>query len=352
MFIRVIDGNKNQMVLDIKKTQKIKWKGRKLIHFQPELKNLIPSYFKVGVDGELIQCNEEIYQKTKEEYSLGESIKEVGDNEMIYKKEQNVQKLSNEKIEELKKTENSNDLIKIIQSNNKNFEKRNIFSKKKYLDRKNKKYNIRLFIENCDIMNLNNYFFNLFKDYIFLREDSICYFLNHIQITGKEKIFLSENCCGLICSYLLKRAKDENKIYCFDPFAKEINYKKQKALKFMKLKWKVPQFIQQINQKNLDEVDKLDYILLACESDPAGFLSKLDAKMNLNGKVVVYSRFYESAKGVYEFMLNNSYLEIKVRDYFCREYQIFPGRTHPTMTGNSSSGFFITGIKIFRKDKK
>lgn len=353
-FILISDAlNDNQLIFNAKlgKEKKLKWRGRKYMKINDELLEHLPGYFKIERNDKLVRCDSDIYKQIKEDYDLvnekDDKTGQTGNNAEIYLKD-NPQKLTFEQIINLASEKKGDEMVELLKKSNKNFDKRSKISQQKYIKRKEQKYKVILLIEKCTLFNLNTYFLNRYKDYYFLREDCIAYFLNHINLKKNMNFFVHEKTSGILSAYLLKRTDDSNKICLFDPANEycKMNYRKFEAMKFLNLRDKVEKHLTIYNKEKIDNIPFIDHVLIATDFDVLSILQRIDNKLNTNCKVILYSRFYEVIKEIYNYFVKNKFIEIKIHDYFYRIYQVLPQRTHPVMKGNTMSGFIITAYKI------
>ena len=140
--------------LNIDHSTQVKWRKRRidasLLKTAP-----LPGYFIV-IDKRLENYNEQMHMKNREKIVGAEEDEHVILNNMeIRQGRTEVQKLDEQKIEDLRKKESGSELIDIIANNNANFEKRTTFSKQKYIDKKMKKYMIIFYVEEINIHNAN-----------------------------------------------------------------------------------------------------------------------------------------------------------------------------------------------------
>jgi hypothetical protein len=62
---------------------------------------------------------------------------------------------------------------------------------------------------------------------------------------------------------------------------------------------------------------------------------------------VVYCEFIEPlAQSFRELQKQGLAINIRLSDTWMREYQVLPGRTHPSMNMSQNGGFILTGIKL------
>lgn len=63
----------------------------------------------------------------------------------------------------------------------------------------------------------------------------------------------------------------------------------------------------------------------------------------------VISMFCQSMEPLEEagrLMKGKKYLNVRLQDSWCREYQVLHNRTHPLMYMDSSSGYLLTAFKV------
>lgn len=92
---------------------------------------------------------------------------------------------------------------------------------------------------------------------------------------------------------------------------------------------------------------KCDSIVLAVRYDPTATLLSLLQYLAPSSPFVVYCEFIEPLTECF-LQLQKQQLAINLRlsDTWMREYQVLPGRTHPSMNMTQSGGFILTGIKL------
>lgn len=262
-----------------------------------------------------------------------------------------MQKLTDEEIKAFANEEKDPEkIIELITKNNANFDKRTEFSKQKYLEKKNKKYNLIIKIDMCSIRNLNQYFVKDKREYIFPREDFIAYVLNHVHAEDRENVFLFEKSRGLLLAGLVEKIKDFDlsKIMLYHPKMDCVDVGKYESIKYLELGHLIKNKVICVNNSNLCEIkEKINFVVLACDENETFLLDKIEPNLAFNAKVIIFSNFYESATRVYEHLITKKiYANMLLHDYFYREIQAWPMRSHPTMSGNTSSGYIVTGIRI------
>ncbi len=273
-----------------------------------------------------------------------------GNNEQIYLKE-DTQKLTDEAIQNMKTLEdNPEKLIETIAQNNANFQMRFAFSKQKYIDKKEKKHNLILKIERCSVANLNNFYISKHNDYAFTREDSLAFVLNSTYPENGDVVFINEKTRGVITAALLDRISEfeNSKILLFNersPSFDVLRYEAIKLLDLSELGLKKMRFIQKTQLSEVTE--KINFVVIANDGHELEVLKSIDKLLAPNCKVMVFSRYYEVIKEIYEYLgSTKTFANLKFTDYFYRVYQALPMRSHPTMQGNTCSSFFLTAIRV------
>jgi tRNA (adenine-N(1)-)-methyltransferase non-catalytic subunit len=90
-----------------------------------------------------------------------------------------------------------------------------------------------------------------------------------------------------------------------------------------------------------------DSIVLVARYDPTATLLDLLPYLAPSSPFVVYCEFVEPLAACFrELQKQGLAINIRLSDTWMREYQVLPGRTHPSMTMSQSGGYLLTGIKI------
>lgn len=98
---------------------------------------------------------------------------------------------------------------------------------------------------------------------------------------------------------------------------------------------------------------KSDSIILVTRYDPTKTLMALLPFLNPSCPFVIFCEYAEPLTECFR-KLQDEMLAINIRfsDTWAREYQVLPGRTHPSMNMSQSGGFLLTGIKLDEKHGK
>lgn len=75
-------------MIRLKNKNKIKWRGKKILNFESDIVDKIPSYFKTDEKGNLVNCNDDIKDKIINDYK--DDLEMIGDNEEIYRDDKEV----------------------------------------------------------------------------------------------------------------------------------------------------------------------------------------------------------------------------------------------------------------------
>jgi tRNA (adenine-N(1)-)-methyltransferase non-catalytic subunit len=90
-----------------------------------------------------------------------------------------------------------------------------------------------------------------------------------------------------------------------------------------------------------------DSIILVTRYDPTATLLDLLPYLTPSSPFVVFCEFIEPlAQCFRELQKQGLAINIRLSDTWMREYQVLPGRTHPSMSMSQSGGFILTGIKL------
>lgn len=328
-------------------TRKLKWKGKTTLHLTEDLLQSLPGYFKVNRDGQLESYNADIVNKLESEF-MDENLGDLqGNNEKIYRFDE-VQKLTTEDIEQLKKEHQGEDIIELVKRNNQNFEQRFEFSKKKYIEKKQKKYTLFFYIEKCSLASLNLYYMNKQGSYYLPRGDYLAYFLNHVHPKANDNVMVIEKTKGVISAGVLQKMDQSNKLYVINMTQDFTMNKHLEAVQLLDLsefgrEALVFESLEHFSTNNRE----VDFLCLAADVNILTLLEKIAPNMRFNCKIVIFTKNYEVVKAGFDYMLkSDDFIRVDVTDYMYREYQVLPLRTHPEMKGNLASGYLLTATRI------
>jgi tRNA (adenine-N(1)-)-methyltransferase non-catalytic subunit len=90
-----------------------------------------------------------------------------------------------------------------------------------------------------------------------------------------------------------------------------------------------------------------DSVIIVARYDPTATLLELLPHLSPSCPFVVFCEFIEPLTECFrEIQRLGLAINIRLSDTWMREYQVLPGRTHPSMTMSQSGGFILTGIKL------
>lgn len=157
-WILVRDNQGNEMVLNMKKEKKVKWRKHHTLFISEIKEEDLPGYFRLDDRKSLTKVTEDILQE--ELLNLNWSTELDGNKTNADIQQSSIaQKLKMEEIAALKENaSNSQQIIDGLIKNNENFEKRTDFSKDKYIKKKKLKYDMLWKIEKCTLQNVFRHF--------------------------------------------------------------------------------------------------------------------------------------------------------------------------------------------------
>lgn len=92
---------------------------------------------------------------------------------------------------------------------------------------------------------------------------------------------------------------------------------------------------------------KCDSIILAVRYNPTATLLRLLPFLAPSAPFVIYCEFIEPlTECFHELQKRKLAINLRLSDTWMREYQVLPGRTHPSMNMTQSGGFLLVGIKL------
>ncbi|KAI9230590.1 MAG: Gcd10p family-domain-containing protein [Piptocephalis tieghemiana] len=92
---------------------------------------------------------------------------------------------------------------------------------------------------------------------------------------------------------------------------------------------------------------QFDGLLIATQMDASDIMTRLLPYLSGSRPIVLYSPHKETLLKPYALAKDNSeYLNPSLHEPWLREYQVLPGRTHPTMSTTGSGGFLLSTLKV------
>lgn len=319
-------------------------------------------------------------------------------NDQIFDDNQS-QKLTTEQIEHLKSLHQSGEtsaesIVKNIVAGNENFGKKNMYSKEKYLKRKQQKF-LKWICPRIPTTRLLADHFSR-KDpgrMLDLRIDSLSQILGHANLFQGGKFMLWDDSQGFVAGAILSRLGEcdrgsmvvsvHNSPTLQIPFLPYFNCTEtNKALMYpMGLKDIGPEPLEATpNHYNPSSVDNPEHmakhqarylerqsrreraracfdnssftsIILICnDSDPTSLIDRFARYLSPSGKLVVFCKYKEPILPAFiqaRFSEQPAFIDVSLTESWLRPYQTAAGRLHPEMSlPNSSAGFILTATKV------
>ncbi|KAF9469832.1 Gcd10p family-domain-containing protein [Collybia nuda] len=302
-----------------------------------------------------------------------------------------VQPLTIEEIKALKESGlHASDIIKRQIEQHANYSLKTEYSKEKYKKRKEAKYSKSFTTIEPTIFNVCEYWFgkdqNRIRD---IRADSLSQMLNLANIRPGGRYIAVDDASGLVVSGILERMGGEGRLITICdtdsppayPVMANMNFKPHVTSGVLvSLNWAtaeedytpiippsdVPQDqIRSERQKsrlnkrkavtNLLTITReelfggeFDALIVASEYDPGSVVDKLAPYLAGSASIVVYSPYVQILADLQNKMRGLPlYLCPSVTEAWLRQYQVLPGRTHPTMVMSGSGGFILHATKVY-----
>ena len=100
-------------------------------------------------------------------------------------------------------------------------------------------------------------------------------------------------------------------------------------------------------------MDSLAIIVDGAKDDPWDVFKTLIPFVKPSSPIVIFTPYIEPLTKCYNMMLKEyTYriaIDVKLTDSFTREIQVLNMRTHPQMMMDASSGFLLTGIRVYNE---
>ncbi|KAL3940376.1 MAG: hypothetical protein SGBAC_005079 [Bacillariaceae sp.] len=99
--------------------------------------------------------------------------------------------------------------------------------------------------------------------------------------------------------------------------------------------------------KEMLQARKVDSVVLATKHDPTESLQELLPYLAPSSPFVVFCEYIQPLAECFRALQDQKLaINLRLSDTWMREYQVLPGRTHPSMNMSQSGGFLLTGIKL------
>ncbi|KAA1468108.1 Gcd10p-domain-containing protein [Dentipellis sp. KUC8613] len=302
-----------------------------------------------------------------------------------------VQPLTAEEIEALKQSGvHATDIIKKQIEMHANYSLKTEYSKEKYKKRKEAKYSKFFTPIEPTLFNVCEYWFNKDQNRIRdLRIDTLSQMMNLANIRPGGRYLAVDDASGLVVSAILERlggsgrlitvcdvdsppaypvmvqmnfpedfvhpvlsslnwaTADEDYIPVVasaDPPSGQFKSDKQKA-RLTKRK-AVTESLSRTREELFS--GEFEGLVISSEYDPYSIVEKLVPYLGGSASIVVQSPHLSVLTELQNKLRQDpSYLAPSVTESWLRQYQVLPGRTHPTMTTTGSGGFLLHAIKVY-----
>ncbi|ORX84626.1 Gcd10p-domain-containing protein [Basidiobolus meristosporus CBS 931.73] len=296
------------------------------------------------------------------------------------------QKLSQEDVEKLKETGlEGGAIVETLVENHASFEKKTEYSKAKYIKKKEKKFKKVFTPVKPNLYSLCDYFFKKNPTKIRdLRIDTLSQMLNMGNIRAHSKILVVDDTQGLVICGLMERMAGYGSILGIHD-GDNHNYDTMRYMNFPThtrdmlkvLSWayvskdSAPEPFQEQDTSAMEEREVIAYnrkkkaherlsgaqnmlwegdfdaLLIASQYAPDSILEELLPYVAGSRPIVVYSPNKEVLVNTYNYMKKSmECLNPQITESWLREYQVLPGRTHPTMNTSGSGGYLLNAIKV------
>ncbi|EGV60631.1 tRNA (adenine(58)-N(1))-methyltransferase non-catalytic subunit trm6 [Yamadazyma tenuis] len=309
-----------------------------------------------------------------------------------------IQKLTNEEIDELKKsgaTSNIGQLIiqKMIEGHE-GFDKKTIFSQQKYLKRKQEKFLRRFTIDYLGSSQMLQYY--LEKDsskLLDMSEETLGSLMTYSNVKPGGKYLLIDETGGVILYSMLERMNCEgtvvlihenehanysalkhsnlsddlirskvkmiNWLQILEPENEKIDFQSfsEAELNEMKAPKRSQYYRRQKRANDINEVIEMvqqgnfDAFISITTLDPTTYLPFVIPKVGGSRPITVYSQFKETLLQTQHFLSSDKrILAPSIFETRVRPYQTIPGRIHPLMTMRGYGGYIMVGTRVFPKE--
>ena len=306
---------------------------------------------------------------------LGEdfaSVEETGenDNRDLVANNEN-QGLSAAEITKMKRNgATASDIIDALIKNSSTYASKTVFSKAKYLKRKLKKFLHRFRVERSRPENmLNNQYTKNKHKICSLRWDSMAKILSFSNLAYGTNAMVYDLTKGLVASSMAYRMQGNGRVFSVHKKGKRNNLEHQfnfsnkiknsishvtlDMIQGLEEKRKSKVELSSVEKDLLGGMDSLAIIVDGAKDDPWDVFKTLIPFVKPSSPIVIFTPYIEPLTKCYNMMLKEyTYriaIDVKLTDSFTREIQVLNMRTHPQMMMDASSGFLLTGIRVYNE---
>jgi tRNA (adenine-N(1)-)-methyltransferase non-catalytic subunit len=307
------------------------------------------------------------------------------------------QLLDHEAVRKIREAEGAKNVVQKLVESSATFETKTSFAQEKYVKKKKAKYAVLFKVDRVNPVNLSDIRVPTYNPdtssspddskFLPLRVDTVAQIIHYGGIRHNSRIMLYDDTNGVLPAAILSRLGAEGVLY-------QVLHQKQHAqmslaqnmcLPDIKRRWRCipyeplldpsakmenpPNFgpymadaaesgaaetttdeakgdSQWISGKKADALFKerpVDALIVAT-FEPGPIVADLQRHLGMSGSVVLYSSCAQLQYRAFPIVKRFA-IDVRIFDSWYREYQVLPGRTHPTVTMSSTGGFILVGIK-------
>ncbi|KAJ1924291.1 tRNA (adenine(58)-N(1))-methyltransferase non-catalytic subunit trm6 [Tieghemiomyces parasiticus] len=318
------------------------------------------------------------------------AVEETGANNQEIVDEASSQQLSYEEIEALKKSSLQGDvshdqIISKVVENNVAFNKKTEYSKAKYIARKQKKFHkvfstVAPTLHNmCSIATAKNPLRTRG-----LRVDTLSQMLTSVNVNAYSRLLVVDDTKGLLLCAALTRISSNglvlalhegdspnNEMLDYMPLPQDVRSQLH-FLSWSRVSKDRAASFREEDTSSMDTTDLKGYqrrrkaflrlqaaqdtfwaggfdgLLIASQYEPVSILNELTPLLGGSRPVVIYSPDKESLVEAAAHMKSSpDFLMPQISESWMREYQVLPGRTHPTMNMSAGGGYLLTALRVY-----
>jgi tRNA (adenine-N(1)-)-methyltransferase non-catalytic subunit len=282
------------------------------------------------------------------------------------------QHLSTSSIESLKSSVKPSLVIEQLVQGSATFKQKTEFSQEKYIKKKKKKFAAELKILNPNVpLNLIETFQLRDPQKIQnLRVDTLSHIMNLCNIaSGSRCIIHEQNPVGLIAGIALQRLSGQGIL--LSACTGEANLTRYEAFRRMNLSSKQMSTFHELSVHSMASLARepleseqslqsefypillrsgFDSLIISARADFFSLFFFLWRFLLPSAAFVVHCQFIEPLALLHE-RLKGIACSVQLAESWMRDYQVLPNRTHPAVSMNSNSGYWLSGYKIAEEPK-
>ncbi|KAL1761850.1 Gcd10p family-domain-containing protein [Schizophyllum commune] len=302
-----------------------------------------------------------------------------------------VQPLTAQEIHALRQSGvHASEIIKKQIEQHANYALKTEYSKEKYKKRKEAKFSKAFTTVEPTLFNVCNYWFNKDQNRIRdLRPDSLAQILTHANVRPGGRYIAVDDASGMLVAGILERMGGEGRLITICdvdsppayPVVVNMNFKPGVTSVLSSLNWatadedyspliafadadedaeaRSERQKARLNKRkatgegllNLREelfTGEFDALIVASAYEPWSILEKLYPYLAGSAPIVFHSPYHQVIVDLAARVRGRSgYLAPTVVEAWLRQYQVLPGRTHPTMNTSGTGGYLFHALKVY-----